>query len=138
HRRYMENIVKKIDLLEECVKEHYRRLNAESTWLFVAIIGCWSISVSWVQLLAVGFIFYFLFRNVFDGLSLKSSYGKELKSIRTEISSLGADDETEDRLYGKVWKIENKYLTVLATFKHNTKFLVAMFFCGISLFYFWG
>ncbi len=132
----MNEINDTIESLKKCVEEHYRRLNFESTWLLVATIGCWSISVSWVQLLAIALIFYFLFRNVFDGLTLNTSYSKELKDIRNRIEVLDIEETEKDQFYGKVWKIENKYLTISATFKHNTKFLAAMIFYCISAFYF--
>jgi hypothetical protein len=77
-RRYameviMDDINKKIAELKDEVIKHHSRLGTESTWLFVASIGCWSITVQWVQILAMGIIFYFLFRNVFDGLNLNST-----------------------------------------------------------------
>ena len=132
----MDKFTDRILSLEAVVIEHYRRLDEESIWLFVAIIGCWSISVSWVQLLALAIIFYFLYRNVFDGLNLNSSYSRELKDIRKEIDSSELDQEQIECLWGKIWKVESEYLTIFQSLKLNVKFILSMSFFGVSLFCF--
>jgi len=132
----MKAIETRISKFEARIIEHYRRLDQESIWLFIAVVGCWSITVNWLQILALLLVFYFLLRNIFDGLELKSSHKQELNEISEEIKQASIEEEAKEKYYGKLWKIEKNNLTLSTTIKKNIKFLASLTFAAISSAYF--
>jgi hypothetical protein len=85
-------------LLEADISNHYSRLELESVWLFLATLGCWSVSIRWVQLIAYIFTFILFTTRIKVGLKDKRSFPKRLKVIQSNVSRLNNEEDSTKAL----------------------------------------
>lgn len=133
----MESISNSIDILRDNINDHYKRLDSEAIWFFLATLGCWSVSVYWIQLLAMVIVFYFLFTQVFREHEYNRSFGQRVDALRSKIENSGFEETEKDRLVGKLSRMSDEYLPIKKTVSKNQRFFVSSLFFAVSAMHFW-
>ncbi|OEE75001.1 hypothetical protein A1OQ_07795 [Enterovibrio norvegicus FF-162] len=128
----MEELSEQIENTRRTIHEHYGRLDDQSVWFFVATLACWSVTVLWLQIVAMVLVFFYLFTQVFEGRVIVRSFGQELSHLRQSIEAASLSEDEKNQLLGQTWRVSNDYLTLSKTFRHTYRFVAAAIFYSLS------
>ncbi len=129
----MDDLSHQIDLLRYAIRTHYQRLEQEAVWFFIATIGCWSIAVLWIQVLAMLLVFFFFVVQVFKGYIPKDSFGQQVGNLYRSIESSNLSEDNKNQLVGQLTRMNMEYLPFKKMLRLNYKFVVAATFFVVSL-----
>jgi hypothetical protein len=124
-----------IEALQTLMSTHHMALNNEGIWLFISTLGCWSVSIAILQLIA-----YFLVLFIFGERMVKrSKRPMETRSFFTLIEgievrvkeSLPEGDIQKARLYD-LSKLREK-LSVVNTFRSTKVFMICWLYYAVSV-----
>lgn len=128
----MDELSNQIELLRNSILNHYQRLDQEAIWFFVATIGCWSVTVPWIQALAMVLVWFYLFTQVFRGTTFNQSFGQQVSAIRTSVESSELPEENKDQLVGQLTRMADELLPFQKVIRLNYRFVVASIFFAVS------
>jgi hypothetical protein len=130
-----ESIEAELNALNAHIDSYRLTLKEESVWLFLATLGCWSVTQRWLQ--AVGFfIAIAIFAARIKERSTESkSFPKLFSELELRISEL-AESEYEKKagLYDLI-NIKKTTLSGLEPFRKSFLFMINWFFLAASLIY---
>lgn len=124
-----------LNVLQQNINEYRKALNSEGVWLFLATLGCWSVTNLPLQLAS------FLLALVVFGDQMAKRY-KESRSFSNMVQdlekrisiSLPEGDSQKARLYDLAI-IKQKEMSTLNSLKNTRVFLLCWLFWGASLVY---
>ncbi len=128
-----------LKVLESNVIEHHSRIEDESFWLFLATLGCWSVTVHFVQIAA--YIITFALFGVRIGIRWKneSSFPERLKIIQMQVNNISDEGDGKDALRWRCSEL-GKRISFIRTPWHIPIFIciylffIASFLCCIGKF----
>lgn len=124
-----------LKVLQQNINEYRKALNGEGVWLFLATLGCWSVTN-----LPLQFVSFLLALIVFGDRMAKRykesrSFSKMVRELENRISqSLPEGDSQKARLYDLAI-IKQEEMSTLNSLKNTKVFLLCWFFWGASLVY---
>lgn len=128
----MKEISNKIELLGKDIDRRYHRLDQESIWFFVATLSCWSVSVEWIRLIAIGLVFFFLATQVLRGQQENRSFGRIAQDIKKDILASNFSKDEKNQLIGQLVMMKDNYLPWSKTLRANYRFCAATFFFAVT------
>lgn len=124
----MDDFLDQIKKLRKRIKNHYKRLDERAIWFFLATLGCWSVFVWYVQLLAGILVFYFLYTEVFRKQDMERSFRQQVKDIRLNIEASNLQDSEKEELLSKLSCLSSDLLAWRKVISINARFSVSAFF----------
>ena len=125
----------KVDDIRNRIIAHQENIEINAAWLFVATLGCWSISEKHIKFIAVLLILYLFIRLVF-GNKKAQAVDKILKEIKSEIEESEINEDSKKARYFDIEQISKELLSYKAIPKRAPQFLVCYAFWAISFMYF--
>lgn len=129
-------LLSKIDILRNDIARHLQVLNIEAIWLFLATLGCWSVDIEWVRILAVGIVFVLFFYKVYENKKDDRSWGQRINQILEEIKLSNIDEDFKKARMYDLDIIKKDKLSFKNIYKTTPTFLICYLFWIISVFTF--
>lgn len=96
----------KNDVILEHIKNYSKHIdefrsqaNSQEIWLFIATLGCWSVNIPLIQVIAVILLFCIFIFNSKQEMTDKRAFHKIEKDIENDIDSNLTGDTKKARLY---------------------------------------
>ena len=119
--------------LQTHIADYRTALNQEGIWLFLATLGCWSVSQPLLQFFAYALALVLFGQRMFHRLNETRSFSKLIKAIETRISELTPEgDSRKARLYDLAI-FQKQELSTLKSLRSSGHFLLCWAFYGASL-----
>lgn len=122
-----------LNALQLHVVEYRKVLNDEAVWLFLATLGCWSVTNGILQFIALG-LAVLLFGSRIASRSIDTrSYSKLVTAVECRIGEIvPAEDSRKARLYDLA-TFQRIEMSTLRTLKSSWPFLLCWLFFGGTL-----
>jgi len=124
-----------IEALRSHIHEYRRAINDEGMWLFLATLGCWSVSEEWLQLSAIAVAVLLFSRRLQDRLSDLKSFSKMISTLRDRIAIELEDEDTKKARLYEIMQIKHNELSFISTIKEGAVFLLCWGFLTATLTY---
>ena len=124
-----------LDRLRDRYSGRTDHMNRQSIWLFLATLGCWSVSQPHFQLLGLVVTLLLYFHLAVDGLQI----GTPARDIRGEIESgLASPDVSTEERRARTQEYDELEKSVMsaANFKRSWLFWLTFTYWGASVVYF--
>lgn len=126
-------LIGKISEYQSSIDSYRASLNTEGVWLFLATLGCWSVSHQLSQLIAIAITFILFSHRVYSKMTNKKTFNSTTKELEKEIDKLlEAGDTKKARLYD-LYQIRDVKLATINHLKSTMIFLLCYFFLAITL-----
>lgn len=121
-----------INALTAHIREYRVIINGEAVWLFLATLGCWGVSGTLPQFVALCITLVLFLRQATDKVSDKRSFAKMIQDVRDRIDSeLLEADARKARLYDLL-DIQKTELATIVSIKRTWVFVVCWAFYILS------
>jgi hypothetical protein len=130
----MENdqIILELDAFVARVDRYQESLNTEGVWLFLATLGCWSVSNKLAQLIALSITFFLFSYRIYKKSELKTTFGSATSQLRRLISSAELpEDARKARLYDLDQIVKGR-LSLRSHARRTFVFLVCYLFLAVT------
>lgn len=128
--------ISRIEDLKAQISNRYNVLNLEAIWLFVATLGCWSVSQPHIQILALLLVLVFFAFKISRDKKYELTSVTEMKKIRKDLDeSILEGDAKKARLH-ELEEINKNLFSLRAMYKSTPMFFIGYGFWGLCLFYF--
>jgi hypothetical protein len=118
--------------LQQHIMDYRATLNQEGVWLFLATLGCWSVSNALLQHLSFILALVIFGDRMTKRLKDTRSFSKLIKTIEERIAhSLPEGDSRKARLYD-LNMFQKGELSALNSFRNTYVFLLCWLFWGAS------
>ncbi|WPJ15641.1 hypothetical protein [Raoultella planticola] len=111
--------------------------NIQGIWLFTATLGCWSVNIPWVQMIASLSLLLIFFFLINDEDCDKRTFRQIKKDIENKIESSLSGDTRMARLY-ELASVEKNRVSPVVIIKKSPIFIVCYIFYALSLVHFAG
>jgi hypothetical protein len=119
--------------LQNFISEYRMTLNQEGIWLFLATLGCWSVTNHPLQLMALILAVILFVERIRTRVKEKRSFSKLILAIEENIErSLPDGDSQKARLYDLA-ALKKTELSTLSSFRNTKIFFLCWLFYGASL-----
>ena len=126
-----ELIKQKLNEFDAHIDQYRKSLNTEAVWLFLATLGCWSVTHIPSQIFAIFITFILFTHRVYSQFGDKRTFAATLNELKEQIGTLGEDGNSEVlSLY------ENIRTVKLSVWKHLRStwiFLLCYSFVALTL-----
>lgn len=130
-----KEVILRIEEYRRHIETYWSLLNIEGIWLFLATLGCWSVSHHWFQLAAfiiTAILFGYRIKEKCAGKRRFPAISKQLEEmIRTELQE---GDIRKARLYDLA-EVQTKQLSLYNTVKSTLIFLICYGYLAASFIY---
>ena len=124
-----------LSALRRHIIEYRTALNAEGIWLFLATLGCWSVSNIFLQFTGFGIAVLLFGERLTKRIGETRSFSKLVKAIEGRIAAtLPEGDSTKARLYDLA-ELRSKELSMVNSLANTWAFLLCWLFYGASFAY---
>ncbi|EAZ9179995.1 hypothetical protein AHV85_04830 [Salmonella enterica] len=119
------------------IDEFRSQANSQGIWLFISTLGCWSVNIPLIQVIAAILLFFIFIFNSKQDMTEKRAFHKIEEDIAKDIDSNLIGDSRKARLYdlGLVEKYRKEIKPVLKT---SPIFIVCYIFYSISFLVFFS
>jgi len=132
-RTINSSIIKSIQKFEKRIISYHQNLNTSGIWLFLATLGCWSVTDDGMQTLAVVFTGIIFFHRLISGLSSFKLFKSEFKEIEEEINTSSlVSDRKKARLHD-LNQIDKKFTSWLRILKYIPAYYLSIIFLAASM-----
>ncbi|EPG4113952.1 TPA: hypothetical protein L9A40_001548 [Klebsiella pneumoniae] len=128
----------KNDVILEHIKNYSKHIdefrsqaNSQGIWLFISTLGCWSVNIPLVQIIAAFLLFCIFIFNSKQEMTDKRSFHKIEKDIENDIDSNLTGDTKKARLYDLGLVVEYRK-SIIPVLKTSPIFIVCYIFYSIS------
>ncbi|VTM13841.1 Uncharacterised protein [Raoultella terrigena] len=130
-----EGVEKRIENYNEHINDFRYQSNIQGIWLFTATLGCWSVSVPWLQMVAALSLLFIFFFLVKDNVRDKRTFQQMKEDIEKDIETSLFGDARMARLY-QLGTVEKHRASLVVIIKQSPIFFVCYIFYTISIIYF--
>ena len=128
----------KNDVILEDIKNYSKHIdefrsqaNSQGIWLFISTLGCWSVNIPLIQIIAAFLLFCIFIFNSKQEMTDKRSFHKIEKDIENDIDSNLTGDTKKARLYD-LGLVEEYRKSIIPVLKTSPIFIVCYIFYSIS------
>ena len=128
----------KNDVILEHIKNYSKHIdefrtqaNSQWIWLFISTLGCWSVNIPLIQIIAAFLLFCIFIFNSKQEMTDKRSFHKIEKDIENDIDSNLTGDTKKARLYD-LGLVEEYRKSIIPVLKTSPIFIVCYIFYSIS------
>lgn len=129
-------IEKEMQVLEEFVDNYRNLLNSESIWLFLATLGCWSVSQHNIQIFAFLITLYLFFERLSVFRDNSRSFKEYVQIIESRVNQLELNDKTRSEWFCYIENYKNCNISFSNNLKQTKIFLLGLSFYLFSFAYF--
>ncbi|MGE5874037.1 hypothetical protein ACQJ1I_08380 [Klebsiella quasipneumoniae] len=129
----------KNDVILEDIKNYSKHIdefrsqaNSQGIWLFISTLGCWSVNIPLIQIIAAILLFCIFIFNSKQEMTDKRTFHKIEKDIENDIDSNLTGDTKKARLYD-LGLVEEYRKSIIPVLKTSPIFIVCYIFYSISL-----
>jgi hypothetical protein len=121
--------------LKEHIASYRAALTEEGIWLFLATLGCWSVSQPLLQLIGFGVAAVMFGERMASRIAEKRSFSTLARAVELRIAT--APDLAEERSMRltELMELRKRELSALTAFRHGRIFLLSWAFFGVSFVY---
>lgn len=131
----MASIDDEIKALEEFIVHHAAVLNDEGVWLFLATLGCWSVTQVLLQFFAFILTIYLFSKRTYQRYREDRSFNELFKIVELKIfENISDEDKRKARLYD-LEKIKKEKLPIPYRTKIAAPFLFSWLFFTATVIY---
>ncbi len=127
-----KELIKKVKKFEYETALHHQRLDEESVWFFLGVLGIWSVSPDGLKLIASAILFFFLWTRVFKDIGFSKSYSKQIKELTQYIDASSLKKNKKLQLKGRIHTVRSQYIDWIPFFKTNYRFILSASFFAYS------
>ena len=134
----------KNDVILEHIKNYSKHIdefrtqaNSQGIWLFISTLGCWSVNIPLIQIIAAFLLFCIFIFNSKQEMTDKRTFHKIEKDIENDIDSNLTGDTKKARLYD-LGLVEEYRKSIIPVLKTSPIFIVCYIFYSISLLVFFS
>ncbi|EDC3688145.1 hypothetical protein GAG18_16015 [Salmonella enterica] len=113
------------------------KANSQGIWLFISTLGCWSINIPLIQVIAAILLFCIFIFNSKQDMTDKRAFHKIEKDIEKDIDSNLTGDTRKARLYD-LGLVEEYRKSIIPVLKTSPIFIVCYIFYSISFLVFFS
>ncbi|MCP6475312.1 hypothetical protein NL470_07250 [Klebsiella pneumoniae] len=113
------------------IDEFRNQANSQGIWLFISTLGCWSVNIPLIQIIAAFLLFCIFIFNSKQEMTDKRSFHKIEKDIENDIDSNLTGDTKKARLYD-LGLVEEYRKSIIPVLKTSPIFIVCYIFYSIS------
>lgn len=124
-------ISKSIENYSKHIDEFRSQVNSQGIWLFISTLGCWSINIPLIQLIAAILLFCIFIFNSKQDITEKRAFHKIEEDIAKDIDSNLTGDSRKARLYD-LGLVEEYRKSIKPVLKTSPIFIVCYIFYSIS------
>ncbi|KUI99639.1 hypothetical protein [Vibrio sp. MEBiC08052] len=132
-----KELIKKVKKFEYEAALHHQRLDEESVWFFLGVLGTWSVSSDGLKLIASAILCFFLWTRVFKDIDFSKSYSKQIKELTQFIDTSSLKKNKKLQLKGRIHTTRSQYIDWIPFFKTNYRFILSASFFAYSVAEFW-
>ena len=128
----------KNDVILEDIKNYSKHIdefrsqaNSQGIWLFISTLGCWSVNIPLIQIIAAFLLFCIFIFNSKQEMTDKRSFHKMEKDIENDIDSNLTGDTKKARLYD-LGLVEEYRKSIIPVLKTSPIFIVCYILYSIS------
>ncbi|WP_117067160.1 hypothetical protein [Klebsiella pneumoniae] len=128
----------KNDVILEHIKNYSKHIdefrtqaNLQGIWLFISTLGCWSVNIPLIKIIAAFLLFCIFIFNSKQEMTDKRSFHKIEKDIENDIDSNLTGDTKKARLYD-LGLVEEYRKSIIPVLKTSPIFIVCYIFYSIS------
>lgn len=125
---------KKIYEFHENIENYRRSLNLEAIWLFVATLGCWSVSNDIIRVFSLSITFFLFSFQAYHRLPNKKSFEKIRMEAQREINAL-PNPEIKDQYQKELDEIVSTKLSTSSAIAGSSIFFLCFSFWFLSVIY---
>ena len=129
----------KNDVILEDIKNYSKHIdefrsqaNSQGIWLFISTLGCWSVNIPLIQIIAAILLFCIFIFNSKQEMTDKRTFHKIEKDIENDIDSNLIGDTKKARLYD-LGLVEEYRKSIIPVLKTSPIVIVGYIFYSISL-----
>ncbi len=128
----LSTIEGELDALKAHIAAYRSALNEEGVWLFLATLGCWSVSKPLLQIMAFGIAIMIFGARMIASTNEKRSFSTLIVGLEARFCEIaGSETERKAGLFD-LMQIQKTELSGLSPFKHILTFSVCWAFLSIS------
>ncbi|MGK3498182.1 hypothetical protein [Citrobacter youngae] len=124
-------ILENIKNYSKHIDEFRSQVNSQGIWLFISTLGCWSVNIPLIQVIAAILLFCIFIFNSKQDMTDKRAFHKIEKDIEKDIDSNLTGDSRKARLYD-LRLIEEYRKSIIPVLKTSPMFIVCYIFYSIS------
>lgn len=113
------------------IDEFRTQANSQGIWLFISTLGCWSVNIPLIQIIAAFLLFCIFIFNSKQEMTDKRSFHKIEKDIENDIDSNLTGDTKKARLYD-LGLVEEYRKSIIPVLKTSPIFIVCYIFYSIT------
>ena len=122
-----------LQAIDTSIALHQRALHEEGVWLFLAVLGCWSVYPEWLRLCAL-FLAVFLFGHRYDSYRTdRRSFPHQFVAARARLTALVTDSESRAEGLERLAELERERLGGLQPLYRVPGFVVGWFSFGATV-----
>ncbi|AIV05875.1 MULTISPECIES: hypothetical protein [Vibrio harveyi group] len=126
----------RIEDLRAQISNRYNTLNLEAIWLFVATLGCWSVSHPYIQIVALFLVLAFFSFKVSRDKKYNSTFVQVMADIRNDLDDSILEGDIKKARLHELDEIDKNLLGMSSIYKSTPMFLVGYGFWVVCLMYF--
>lgn len=130
-------ILEQIENYSNHIDEFRSQANSQGIWLFISTLGCWSVNMPAIQVIAAILLFCIFIFNSKQEMTDKRTFHKIEKDIEKDIDSNFTGDTKKARLYD-LGLVEEYRKSIIPVLKISPIFIVCYIFYSISLLVFFS
>ncbi len=124
-------IVEHIKNYSKHIDEFRTQANSQGIWLFISTLGCWSVNIPLIQVIAAALLFCIFIFNAKQDMTDKRSFHIIEKDIEKDIDSNLTGDARKARLYD-LGLVEEYRKSIIPVLKTSPILIVCYIFYSIS------
>jgi hypothetical protein len=128
-------IEEELQALRDHIRAHRTALNDEGVWLFLATLGCWSVSWPPPQLFAYGFAVWLFGARISERSKETRPFSKLVSTLQERIGRLATSEMQRKAGLFDLLEVQKQELSVFAPFRQVRAFLVCWVFWSGSFLY---
>ncbi len=122
-----------LEAMESTIDTHQRALHKEGIWLFLAVLGCWSVYPEWLRLCALMLAVFIFFHSYEAYRTDKRDFRRQFAAARARISALVIDQRLKQDGLDRLAILESQRLSGLRPLYAVPGFVVGWFSFGATL-----
>jgi hypothetical protein len=130
-----KEIIIKISEYENYIDIYWSSLNKEGVWLFLATLGCWSVSHIFIQTYAIMITFILFSYRIYSKFNDITPLYSMRRSLEEKIKNELEESDTKKARLHDLYKIKDKKLSTLNTLKSTFIFLICYSFLIITFYF---
>jgi hypothetical protein len=120
-----KTVENELSALNIAVAGHRLVMNEEGVWLFLATLGCWSVTPIWLRLLALAAVLFIFGQRIHNRSVERRSFKKLLEDCNHRITELSDTEQARKAALYSLIEFQQKNLEGLQPYKTAKNFLVS-------------